>query len=230
MGKYRVLNADPPYGFKSYSDKGQGRAPSAHYDTLTIEQVMVFRDPGTGLIPEEAAASDAVLFLWLPGIHTHQVGRIMKAWGFEFKGSGFVWVKPTDAVGRVLNEIERARGPNGLDPDGAARILEAVKEASKQKLSWRIGNGFGTRKNAEFCWLGSRGHPERIDAGVLEPIIAVREQHSKKPVEHYARIERLFAGPDLEMFARITRPGWDAWGDEVGLLDQGPVETRRIAS
>jgi hypothetical protein len=32
------------------------------------------------------------------------------------------------------------------------------------------------------------------------------------------------------MFARETRPGWDSWGLEVGLLDHGPVKTRRWAS
>jgi hypothetical protein len=32
------------------------------------------------------------------------------------------------------------------------------------------------------------------------------------------------------MFARESARGWDAWGAEVGLLDAGPVATRRWAS
>jgi hypothetical protein len=29
------------------------------------------------------------------------------------------------------------------------------------------------------------------------------------------RIERLVAGPYLELFARTTRPGWDSWGNQT---------------
>ena len=28
-------------------------------------------------------------------------------------------------------------------------------------------------------------------------------------------------GPYLELFARETKPGWDSWGDQVGLFDHG---------
>ena len=43
-------------------------------------------------------------------------------------------------------------------------------------------------------------------------------------------IERLAAGPYLEMFARGARPGWDVWGDQRGLFDDGRVATRRWPS
>ena len=41
------------------------------------------------------------------------------------------------------------------------------------------------------------------------------QEHSVKPAEQYAIIERLSPGPYLELFARRRRPGWDAWGHEV---------------
>ena len=37
----------------------------------------------------------------------------------------------------------------------------------------------------------------------------------RKPDEHTRAIERLVAGPYLELFARQRRPGWTAWGDEL---------------
>ena len=37
-GTYRVIYADPPRRFATYSDKGKGRSPEAHYDCLTIER------------------------------------------------------------------------------------------------------------------------------------------------------------------------------------------------
>ena len=101
-----------------------------------------------------------------------------------------------------------------------------------------IGNGFGTRKNAEFCWIGTRGKPGRArDASIREvidwPIVVdePRGQHSQKP-DHIIRpgIERMFPGPYLELFARTTAPGWTSLGDEVGLLDHGSVKTRRQPS
>jgi N6-adenosine-specific RNA methylase IME4 len=45
---------------------------------------------------------------------------------------------------------------------------------------------------------------------------APRREHSRKPDEAYELIEKMF--PDLsriELFARNTREGWDAWGNEA---------------
>lgn len=43
-----------------------------------------------------------------------------------------------------------------------------------------------------------------------------RGSHSEKPDEFFRLVESLSPSPRLEMFARKNRPGWDAWGDEVG--------------
>ena len=78
------------------------------------------------------------------------------------------------------------------------------------------GLGYWTRKRTETCFLAVRGAPRRLDAGVDEVIAAPRGRHSEKPAEQYERIERLVAGPYLELFARGVRPGWDSWGNQVG--------------
>jgi N6-adenosine-specific RNA methylase IME4 len=54
--------------------------------------------------------------------------------------------------------------------------------------------------------------------------------YARKPTVTYERIERLYAGPYLELFSRSNRAGWTSLGDEVGLLDRGPVKTRRQPS
>jgi N6-adenosine-specific RNA methylase IME4 len=46
-------------------------------------------------------------------------------------------------------------------------------------------------------------------------IIEKSREHSRKPDCVRGRIERLVAGPYLEMFARSKKPGWTAWGNEV---------------
>jgi N6-adenosine-specific RNA methylase IME4 len=88
---------------------------------------------------------------------------------------------------------------------------------------YAFGLGFGTRKNLEPCLLARRGNPKRLSASVRDFIIAPRREHSRKPDEQYERIEALFPGPFLELFARRTiRPGWAAWGDELLALESTP--------
>jgi hypothetical protein len=60
--------------------------------------------------------------------------------------------------------------------------------------------------------------------------VAPRREHSRKPEVVHERIERLVEGPYLELFARASRPGWDAWGNQSGLFDDGTVATRRMPS
>jgi hypothetical protein len=42
-----------------------------------------------------------------------------------------------------------------------------------------------------------------------------KREHSRKPDEQYELIEACSPGAYLELFARHTRPGWTAWGDEA---------------
>ena len=91
-----------------------------------------------------------------------------------------------------------------------------VKTKPKAPDEPRMGMGLWTRKESEICILGKRGKPPRKSGGVRQVIMEPRREHSRKPDEIYARIEKLVAGPYLEMFARQKWPGWDAWGNEVG--------------
>ena len=99
-----------------------------------------------------------------------------------------------------------------------------VKTCKSDPSRPRMGMGLWTRKQAEICILGTRGKVPRRDKGVRQVIMAPRREHSRKPDEIYERIERLVDGPYLEMFARQSRPGWDARGDEVGKFDSPPVD------
>lgn len=84
-------------------------------------------------------------------------------------------------------------------------------------FGFRMGMGYYTRANSEPCLLATRGNPQKPKArDVLSLIYSNVMQHSRKPDEQYAKIERLYPqGPYLEMFARRTRPGWHVWGNEV---------------
>ena len=133
------------------------------------------------------AAADSVLFLWTTWPMLPQALALIEAWGFAYKGCAFDWTKAD------TSQIDMFRD----DADVA------------------IGTGYWTRANTEPCLLATRGKPRRLHADVRQAIIAPRRQHSRKPDEIHDRIERLVAGPYLELFARRRRPGWTAWGNEV---------------
>lgn len=86
-----------------------------------------------------------------------------------------------------------------------------------------MGMGYWTRQDTESCLLATRGNPKRLHADVRELISAPRREHSRKPDETHERIERLVAGPYVELFARQARPGWEAWGNQVGLFPAMPA-------
>ncbi len=131
-----------------------------------------------------------------------------------------------------------------VDPllDQAFRLLQAWGFAYKTVAFYWVktnkidtgtffsGLGYWTRANPEQCLLGTRGNPKRLATDVQRLLIAPRREHSRKPEEAYDRIERLVAGPYLEMFARETRDGWAAWGNQTELFATGTVETRRRPS
>jgi N6-adenosine-specific RNA methylase IME4 len=78
-----------------------------------------------------------------------------------------------------------------------------------------VGMGYWTRSNSEVALLATRGSPKRRDAGVRQGIIEPRREHSRKPECIHGRIERLVAGPYVELFARQRVAGWDAWGNQT---------------
>lgn len=83
-----------------------------------------------------------------------------------------------------------------------------------------MGLGCWTRANAEVCLLATRGNPKRLNADVPQAIYERRREHSRKPDCVHQRIERLVAGPYLELFGRQSRPGWTVWGNEATKFDR----------
>ena len=58
-------------------------------------------------------------------------------------------------------------------------------------------------------------------------IQAPAREHSRKPDESYTLIEQMFPTlPRIELFARSTRPGWAAWGNELPTSPSPPIAKR----
>ncbi len=83
---YRVLYADPPWRFRTYSAKGQGRSPDAHYPCMNLDAIK-------RLPVKDWAAKDAVLLLWATDPLLDKAFEVIDAWGFTYKTIGFYWAK-----------------------------------------------------------------------------------------------------------------------------------------
>ena len=136
----------------------------------------------------DLAAPDCVLFMWITWPKAREAWDVLDGWGFIYKTCAFAWLKAD------VSTIDLFSDP---------------KQSDMLMGSW-------TRANSEVCLLATRGHPKRLHADVRQGIIEPRREHSRKPDCVYGRIERLVAGPYLGLIARTTRPGWTAWGNEVG--------------
>lgn len=191
---FACICADPPWHFKARTalqtaNWTSRRDAEKHYGVMGLEDIKA-------LPVKELAAPDAHLFLWTTGPMLEKSFEVMEAWGFRYSAIAFTWVK-----------LRRSHNPLQL------RVLPAAES------DLHVGLGLTTRKNSEFVLLGRRGNARRIAKDVREIIMSPVREHSRKPDEFFARVERYCAGPYLELFSRQTRPGWTTWGNETGKFD-----------
>lgn len=106
---------------------------------------------------------------------------------------------------------------NGLIPQGI-EVMKAWGFEFKTIFTWikpKLGLGVYLRNASETVLFGTRGKaPIQFKAQPNWGFFPVQD-HSHKPEEQYAIMERCSPGPYLELFARRRQPGWDIWGNEV---------------
>lgn len=91
---------------------------------------------------------------------------------------------------------------------------------TKLDTGWHMGTGYTTRSNPETCLLGVMGEMKRKSAAVRQLIVEPIREHSRKPDRVPDDIVKLYGDlPRVELFSRTARPGWDAWGNEVGKFE-----------
>lgn len=84
--KYSIIYADPPWQFKTYSDKGKGRSADCHYPTMSKGEIQ-------NLPIQNIAAKDSILFLWVTAPCLIEGIELISAWGFTYKTVAFTWIK-----------------------------------------------------------------------------------------------------------------------------------------
>jgi len=103
----------------------------------------------------------------------------------------------------------------------ALKVIEAWGFTYKTNMVWikdKIGTGYYFRGKHELLLVAVKGNPlipEEKDRPE-SVLVAPRTIHSKKPEQVYSIIERMYPNCKyLELFARNTRKGWTAWGNEI---------------
>lgn len=198
-GGFKVLHIDSPWLFANFSEAGEEKNAISHYPCM--ETADIARLPLLELLAEDAA-----VFSW----HTWPMmmiwPEVIRGWGLDFAGLAWEWLKFNPETGK-----------------------------------YAFGPGYGTRKNVEPCLLLTRGNPKlrpgeipffgnvqvtgsrSVRDFILEwPADAIRQprrEHSRKPDEAWSRIETMFEGPYIELFARQKRTGWVAWGNDVNKFE-----------
>lgn len=100
-------------------------------------------------------------------------------------------------------------------------VAEAWGFTVRSPLTWikfRLGRGAYLRNSTEHLLFATRGKAPVNFRSQPTWINAPVQEHSRKPEEQYAVIERVSDGPYLELFARRRPPSsgpWSVWGDEV---------------
>lgn len=190
-GHFKAIVADPPWRFKTWnkatSVKARDSSKSARVGAVVHYSTMTIEDI-SALPVGDLAADDCCLFLWASWPMLKDALAVLDRWEFEYKTCAFDWMKAH------TEQMDMFR-------DDADALM---------------GMGYWTRANSEPCLLATRGKPRRKCADVRMGVIEPRREHSRKPDCVNGRIERLVDGPYLDLFARVERPGWTVWGNQVG--------------
>ena len=185
---YRALLVDPPWAFRVWSeDTGNGRSASAHYPTMTVDELKVL--PVPSLMAENCA-----VFMWATWPTLPDALALGAAWGLEYKTCAFNWVK--------LNKVQTDQPFVGMGYWTRANSEPCLlfTKGTPRRKSRAV-------RQIILEWIGGMFETETLATPIQE--------HSQKPNAVYRRIEALVEGPYCELFARRVWRGWDRWGNEI---------------
>lgn len=185
MKKYNIIYADPPWTFKTYSEKGkEKKSPELHYDCMTLEDIY-------NLPVQDIADENCVLFLWITSPMLKQAFETIEQWGFEYKTIAFNWFKKNKIADSWFWGLGYwTRQNTELCLLATRGKPTRVNKGIHQVIDW---NGFDT----EPIVTKIRQHSQKPD------------EVRNRIVELCGNI------PRIELFAREKFNGWDVWGNEV---------------
>ena len=204
-GPFATIVADPPWDYSRKLSGGGTSGYSPVHPSRGGNRGAANHYPTLTLeelcvLPvSEVTADRAHLYLWTTGAFIVEAHQVAEAWGFSPKGV-IPWIK---VKRNAAQHIHKANG------DLSAAV--------------RMGMGLYLRWASEFVVFAVKGKLATLRKDVTGVVFAERQAHSQKPDELYRLVEAASPAPRLELFARVRRPGYEAWGNEVDTW-QPPLE------
>jgi len=244
MTVYRVGTADPPWECKDQLP-GDGRGATKHYGTMATDQIanMPYERTTSFRFPE--FADHALMGMWRLAAMQDDASYILQQWKFKSK-SEMIWAKyrPCTPCRGTGWQLDRDGVPMSDISGVKLKLLSTgFMGCTNRKRPIGLcyecdGSGCGTpwfgmgrycRNSHETCILATRGAmASKIKShSILSMLHAPmpwnwdtnRPIHSAKPEVFYTHVmQKLAAGPYVEMFGRRRRPGWTVLGNQVGAL------------
>lgn len=84
--KYKIIYADPPWRFKTWSAKDKSRSAERYYNTMSLEDIKKLR-------VADLADDDCALFLWATSPMLEHALDVINAWSFSYQTVAFTWCK-----------------------------------------------------------------------------------------------------------------------------------------
>ena len=184
--KYNIIYADPPWTFKTYSDKGKQKSADNHYQCQSMDWIK-------NLPVKNIIDKNCILFLWVTFPILQESFDVITNWGFKYSTCGFVWIK----TNKNFNVNQTSFFPT-------------------DSFDSFMGLGYWTRSNAEICLIAKKGSIKKQSNSIHQIIYEPIREHSRKPDIIRDKIVALCGDlPRIELFARNENKGWDSWGNET---------------
>lgn len=206
MARFDVVLIDLPWPFRVWDrDTGSGRSAESHYPTMRLEDL-------AELPILDVCSENCAVFLWVPWPSMPDAFHIVEGWNrmaafkkdrLEYKTLAWEWIK--------LNKRWKEKFTDNLVNN---HLRRGFTKALFRLV--HIGMGYYTRANPEPCLLFARGSVPVSTRAERNLLFAPVGEHSQKPDEQYAKIERLYPNATkLELFGRKRVGGWTVLGNEI---------------
>ena len=84
--RFKIIYADPPWYFKSWSKKGEQRNATNHYQCMSINDIC-------NLPIHNISDDNCILFIWVIDPMLPEAIKVIKSWNFKYKTVAFTWAK-----------------------------------------------------------------------------------------------------------------------------------------
>lgn len=203
VGTFATIVIDPPWDWGDEGDDDQFGRGRPTYKTMPFDEILA-------LPVGELAAENAHLYLWITNRSLPKGFALVEQWGFRYitcltwckVASGMVYRCRTCYKDSDLPEVQSCIRCGGA-------VQQFVTPANPG-----MGNYF--RGSSEQVLFGVKGSLPLLERNLGTWFAAPRGAgHSSKPAAFYGMVEKASPGPWLDLFARQSRPGWQAWGAEL---------------